>query len=75
MLDIQAWIDANPQLPTISVLMPVRDPRPEHLRAAIASVREQDFLRWQLCIADDGSDAERFLSYVKELLEAGEFQV
>ena len=42
-------------LPSISVLMPVHDPRPEHLRAAIASVQAQTYASWTLCIADDGS--------------------
>lgn len=41
--------------PLISILMPVFDPRPDHLRAAIASVREQFYTRWELCIADYSS--------------------
>ncbi len=41
--------------PTISVLMPVHDPDLGHLEAAITSVRDQLFERWQLCIADDAS--------------------
>ena len=41
--------------PTISVLMPVFDPRPEILDAAIRSVREQAYPQWELCIADDAS--------------------
>ena len=42
-------------LPSIAVIMPVHDPRPEHLKAAIASVRAQTYPAWTLCIADDGS--------------------
>jgi GT2 family glycosyltransferase len=41
--------------PSVAVLMPVHDPRPEHLERAIASVLEQTHGDWQLCIADDGS--------------------
>jgi len=41
--------------PLFSVLLPVYNPDPEHLRAAIASVREQSFGDWELCIADDAS--------------------
>jgi GT2 family glycosyltransferase len=41
--------------PTISVVMPVHDPRPEWLEDAIESVRRQIYPHWQLCIADDGS--------------------
>ena len=38
-----------------SVLLPVHDPRPEDLRAAIDSVRRQVFEEWELCICDDAS--------------------
>lgn len=44
--------------PEISVVMPVYDPQPAWLRAAIDSVRRQTYPRWQLCIADDGSTRE-----------------
>ena len=44
--------------PLISVVMPVFDPEPAWLRAAIESVRRQAYPRWQLCIADDGSTRE-----------------
>ena len=52
---IAAWAAATPGLPAIAVLMPVHDPRPEHLEAAIASVKAQAHPAWTLCIADDGS--------------------
>jgi GT2 family glycosyltransferase len=41
--------------PVISVIMPVCDPPVALLAQAIASVREQDYPSWQLCIADDAS--------------------
>lgn len=41
--------------PEIAVLMPVWNPRPEHLAAALDSVLSQSYGRWQLCIADDAS--------------------
>jgi GT2 family glycosyltransferase len=41
--------------PLISVVMPVFDPEVRWLRAAIESVRQQLYPRWQLCIADDAS--------------------
>ena len=41
--------------PLISVLMPVFDPDPHHLSAAIRSVQKQIYPRWELCIADDAS--------------------
>lgn len=48
-------IDQMPVRPVISVLMPVHDPRPAHLQAAIASLRDQVYPDWRLCVADDGS--------------------
>jgi glycosyltransferase involved in cell wall biosynthesis len=48
-----------PRLPptTISVVMPVFNPREPWLRAAIASVETQLWPHWELCIADDASTA------------------
>ena len=51
--------------PVISVVMPVYDPEPGWLRAAIQSVRKQAYRNWQLCISDDGSrrqDVKRLLA-------------
>ncbi|HEX8232966.1 MAG TPA: glycosyltransferase family 2 protein [Caulobacteraceae bacterium] len=56
-LRIRRWIESLDGLPRISVLMPVHDPQPRHLRAAIASVMAQLYGGWELCIADDGSRA------------------
>ena len=41
--------------PLISVVMPTYNSNPDHLRAAIASVRAQLYPHWELCIADDAS--------------------
>lgn len=41
--------------PTISIVMPVFDPDPRILDAAIRSVRNQSYSHWELCIADDAS--------------------
>ena len=45
--------------PRISVLMPVFDPNPAWLSAAIDSVRAQLYVNWELCIADDASTDPR----------------
>lgn len=40
---------------TLSVVMPVFNPRLPHLEAAIDSVRSQSYARWTLCVCDDAS--------------------
>ena len=54
--------------PLISVVVPVHDPEPGWLRAAIASVRGQTYENWELCLADDGSTRED----VRRLLAAAD---
>lgn len=51
--------------PLISVIMPVYNPEAEFLKQAIASVVNQVYSNWELCIADDCSTK----LYVKEILE------
>lgn len=43
------------QKPTISVLLPVYRTPAQILERALASVEQQSYPHWQLCIADDGS--------------------
>ena len=45
----------GPATMSVSVLMPVYDPDPAELAAAIGSVVAQTHLPWQLCLVDDGS--------------------
>jgi glycosyltransferase involved in cell wall biosynthesis len=51
----------------ISVVMPVFNPRAEHFRAAIASVRAQLWPHWELCIADDASTAPHVAQILAEI--------
>ena len=46
--------------------MPVYNPEPEHLEAAIHSVEHQVYSNWELCIADDASTDPR----IRAVLEA-----
>ncbi len=63
MLDLAAsWTDP----PLISIAMPVYNPEPRELEAAIASVKAQIYERWELCIADDASPDPR----VRRVLDA-----
>jgi len=52
--------------PLISVLMPVHDPRPEHLRAALDSVSGQIYPDWELCLVDDGSQRQEARDLLQE---------
>jgi GT2 family glycosyltransferase len=62
------WLARNPPLQpplsdrSVSILMPVRDPSPLHLKAAIDSVFAQSHQAWQLCLSDDGSRDPRILA-------------
>lgn len=58
-------VEIFPYKPIISVIMPVFNPPEQFLRAAIASVLEQIYPYWELCIADDASTKP----YVKSVLE------
>ncbi|OZI32042.1 hypothetical protein CAL29_29855 [Bordetella genomosp. 10] len=51
--------------PLVSVIMPVYNPEPRWLEAAIASVQAQLYPHWELCIADDASSDP----VVKEMLQ------
>lgn len=48
-------VERLPWRPLLSVLMPVHDPDPADLRAALNSVLAQLYPDWELCIADDAS--------------------
>jgi glycosyltransferase involved in cell wall biosynthesis len=51
--------------PTISILLPVYNPREEHLRQALDSVLDQYYENWELCISDDASTA----THVRQILD------
>lgn len=53
--------------PLISLLMPVYNTEGWMLREAVASIEAQVYDRWQLCIADDGSDRAETLAILAEL--------
>lgn len=52
---IRSAVDSWQHRPSFSVIMPVFNPEPEMLKAAIASVTGQLYPYWELCIADDAS--------------------
>ncbi len=55
------------QQPLISVLIPIYNPNLRFLEAAIESVRQQLYPRWELCLADDDSSGDRVRGFVEDL--------
>lgn len=71
-----AWAEGLKQPPLISVLMPVYNPQPNWLEAAIESVKQQCYPHWQLCIADDcSSDPEVRLVLEQHMASDARIQV
>ncbi len=53
--------------PLISVVLPVYNPPLRFLQAAIASVRNQIYRHWELCIADDASTDPKIRPFLEGL--------
>ncbi|AYO82234.1 glycosyltransferase family 2 protein [Methylobacterium brachiatum] len=64
--EIAAWADP----PLISVLMPVHDPDPKVLQAALASLRAQLYPHWELCVVDDASTRPAIPKILQRAAEA-----
>lgn len=56
--------------PLFSILMPVCDPDPRWLQAALDSVTRQLYPHWQLCIADDASTCSEVRRRLAEVARA-----
>jgi GT2 family glycosyltransferase len=61
--------------PLISVLMPAYNPPERWLRRAVASLQAQVYDRWELCIADDASDAPHVRPLLEELARDSRIRV
>lgn len=55
------------QQPLISIIMPVYNVESRWLEAAIQSVTQQIYPRWELCIADDGSTRPETLAVLRQI--------
>jgi GT2 family glycosyltransferase len=55
MAALRADVDAFRVRPTISLVTPVFNTPPEWLRRCVASVEQQIYPHWELCLCDDGS--------------------
>jgi len=63
--EIKRLIQRFSDRPLISVVMPVFNPPPRFLDAAIQSVRQQIYPRWELCIANDASSHSAVIKVLK----------
>lgn len=66
---IAAQLSRLRNAPVISVVMPVFDPVPEHLRAAVNSVVSQLYPAWELCISDDASTDPAVIAILRQAAE------
>lgn len=60
-------LDALERKPLISIILPVYDVPEKWLRLAIASVQNQIYPNWELCIADDASPEPHVKTVLEEL--------
>jgi GT2 family glycosyltransferase len=67
---IKAQIAAMPRPPRFSVVMPTYNSMPMLLRQAVASVQQQLYPHWELCIADDASPDKGVVGVLKELQQS-----
>lgn len=58
--------------PLISIVMPVHNPRREWLQAAVESVLNQSYDRWELCVCDDASSLAPWVEDYFRRLSGGE---
>ncbi|MCA0916053.1 glycosyltransferase family 2 protein [Halomonas denitrificans] len=56
----------HPTTPQVSILVPVHDPVPAHLRQCLESVLGQDSPHWQLCLVDDASQDPQVIALLEE---------
>jgi O-antigen biosynthesis protein len=63
---MRAELKSFTYLPLISIVIPVYNPEEVWLRKAIASVREQIYPNWEICIANDASTQ----SHIMPILDA-----
>lgn len=65
--DLLEALAKAPELPKISILTPVYNTPEAHLRALAASIADQVYENWELCLSDDGSTRPETLAVLDEL--------
>jgi glycosyltransferase involved in cell wall biosynthesis len=59
-----------PRHPLISIILPVYNPELHFLEAAIDSIRNQIYERWEICIADDASTDPAIRPFLEKIVAA-----
>lgn len=57
-----------PLRPLISVLLPLFNTRPDHLKATVDSVCDQSYDHWELVVQDDGSTSPETVQAIQSLM-------
>lgn len=65
--DLLKQLDQAADLPRISILTPVYNTPAHHLRALAASIENQIYDDWELCLSDDGSTRRETLALLDDL--------
>ncbi|MEI8210171.1 MAG: glycosyltransferase family 2 protein, partial [Methylococcales bacterium] len=66
---VNKHIPQLPVKPVLSIIMPVYNPPVEFFIAALDSVLAQNYLHWELCIADDASTDSRISEIIKSYIQ------
>ena len=61
------WIEGLDYKPLVSIILPTYNSDLEFLSLAVASVKNQSYQNWQLCIADDCSADHKLRKWLEEL--------
>lgn len=62
----RAFVKTLPKQPLISIIMPTYKSDIGLLAAAIGSIKSQVYGNWELCIADDGSNAPDLIAFLRD---------
>jgi GT2 family glycosyltransferase len=65
--DIEKELAEFPFRPLISIIVPVFDVNPKWLKAAVQSIENQWYERWELCLCDDHSSNPKTLEYLEAI--------
>lgn len=69
--EINSW----PNKPKISIILPTYNTEIKYLKQAVNSVKSQYYDNWELCIADDASDKNSVIDYLKTIEKSEKIKI